>query len=208
MASPTAEQPGFSFSAWLRQHKRWLSVVGAVIAITAYVSKEILRTRMEGTIQSLERWQEEARLSERLDRIEPNLRDELSRGTDLKKRFADQAATLFLKEGEYPPGRGNPSVPFHVLVDMECGTDDSCRLAEWYRYRGTLEDELAQNERLLEIVGPPSMFDAERTLLRRVDDRLTQAKNQEIDAFRKLTQRGADGNLTPLTHAPVEDFTS
>jgi hypothetical protein len=119
---------------------------------------------MEGTIQSLGRWQEEARFSERLDRIEPNLREELSRGTDSKKRFANQAATLFLKEGEYPPGQGNPSVPFYSLVDMECGTDDSCRVAEWFRYRGTLEHQLAQNERFLEIVGPPSIFDAERSL--------------------------------------------
>jgi hypothetical protein len=163
---------------------------------------------MEGTIQSLERWQEEARFSERLDRIEPNLREELSRGTDSKKRFSNQEATLFLKEGEYPPGRGDPSVPFNTLVDMECGADDSCRVAEWYRYRGTLEHQLTQNERLLEIVGRPSIFDAERTLLPELDNRLTQAKNQEIEAFQRLTQKGADGNLVPLTHAAVEDFTS
>jgi hypothetical protein len=80
--------------------------VGAAIAITTYVTKEILRTHMEGTIQSLERWQQETRLGARLDQIEPNLRDELSRGTDSKKRFAGQRATLFLKEGQYPPGRG------------------------------------------------------------------------------------------------------
>src|SRR5216684_3805631 len=120
MAIPTGGSTGSTFAGWLQRNKKWLSIAGAAIAIITYVSKEILRTRMEGTIQSLERWQQEARLGERLDQIEPNLRDELSRGTDSKKRFADQAATLFLKGGEYPPGRGKPSVPFYMLVDKEC----------------------------------------------------------------------------------------
>jgi hypothetical protein len=57
-------------------------------------------------------------------------------------------------------------------------------------------------------VSPPSIFDAERTLLREIDDRLTQAKNQEEEAFRKLTEKAADGNLRPLTHSAVEDFAS
>ncbi len=208
MAIPTGGAAGSGFAAWLQQHKKWLSILGAAIAITAYVSKEILRTRMEGAIQRLEHWQEESRIGERLDRIEPNLRDELSRGTDSKKRFADQAATLFLKEGEYSPGWGKPAVPFYVLVDVECDTDDSCRVAEWYRYRSTLEYELAQNERFLDVVGPPSLFDLERTSLAAIENRLTQAKNQEEQAFLKLTQKGADGNLVPLNHAAVEDFAS
>jgi hypothetical protein len=132
----------------------------------------------------------------------------LGRGTDSKKHSPDQAATLFLKQGEYPPGRGNPKVPFYVLVDMECGSDDPCRVAEWYRYRSTLEHQLAQNERLLEIVGSPSRFDLERIPLGRIEDRLAQAKVQEDQAFRKLTQKAADGSLVPLTHAAAEDFTS
>ncbi len=172
MAIPTGGAAGSGFAAWLQQHKKWLSILGAAIAITAYVSKEILRTRMEGAIQRLEHWQEESRIGERLDRIEPNLRDELSRGTDSKKRFADQAATLFLKEGEYSPGWGKPAVPFYVLVDVEC------------------------------------VFDLERTSLAAIENRLTQAKNQEEQAFLKLTQKGADGNLVPLNHAAVEDFAS
>ena len=162
MAIPMGGSAGSAFARCLQRHKKWLSIVGAAIAITTHVSKEILQSRMEGTIQSLERWQQDARFEERLDQIEPNLRDELSRGTDLKKRFADQGATLFLKEGEYPPGRGKTSVPFYTLVDMECEADDSCRIAEWYRNRSTLERELAQNELVLEIVGQPSRFDMER----------------------------------------------
>lgn len=42
MAWPKTEGAGFAFSVWLHQHKRWLSMVGAAIAITAFVSKEIL----------------------------------------------------------------------------------------------------------------------------------------------------------------------
>jgi hypothetical protein len=98
MTIPTGGSQGSALAGWLRQHKKWLSILGAAIAITTYVSKEILRTRMQGTIQSLDRWEEESRFGERLDRLEPNLRDELSRGTDSKKRFANQAATLFLKK--------------------------------------------------------------------------------------------------------------
>jgi hypothetical protein len=71
-----------------------------------------------------------------------------------------------------------------------------------------LERELAQNERLLEIVGPPCLFDPERISLRQIEDRLTQARNREDEAFRKLTQKAADRSLIPPTHAAVEDFTS
>ena len=208
MAIRIGGSTGSAFARCLQRHKKWLSIVGSTIAIGTYVSKEILQSRMEGAIQSLERWEQNARFEERLDQIEPNLRDELSRGTDSKKRFADQGATFFLKEGEYPPGRGKTSVPFSTLVDMECEADDSCRIAETYRNRSTLERELAQNERVLEIVGQPSRFDVERISLGRISDRLTQAKTREDQAFQRLSQKGADGNLVALTHDAAEDFTS
>src|ERR1700721_2436788 len=94
------------FGVWLKNHKKQLLVLGALFVVATYVSKEIFQTRMEAKIQVLERFALEARLDERLDRIEPNLRDELSRGTDTKKRSPDQRNALFVNSGQYPPGLG------------------------------------------------------------------------------------------------------
>ena len=70
MAIPPGRPRGSALASWLQRHRKCLSIVGAAIAITTYVTKEILRTHMEGTIQSLERWQQETRLGARLDQIE------------------------------------------------------------------------------------------------------------------------------------------
>lgn len=51
----------------------------------------------------------EVHQNERLDQVTPSLREELSNGSDPKKRFAGQAATLFLQGREYPPGAGKPA---------------------------------------------------------------------------------------------------
>jgi hypothetical protein len=60
----------------------------------------------------------------------------------------------------------------------------------------------------LEILGPRCPFDLERISLGQIQDRLTQAEKQEEEAFRKLTQKAADGNLSPVTNAAVLEFTS
>jgi hypothetical protein len=196
------------FVAWLGQRKKSWAILGAVIVVTTYISKEIVQSGLQEKMQSVERWAMEARLDERLDRLQPNLRDELSSGSDSKKRYVGQGATLFLKNGEYPPGEGKPSVPFATLVDVECAQDDLCRIAEWYRYRGTLAREMADNARLLEVVGKPGFFDLERISFARIDEKLVKAKKREAVALPGITKIGADGNLTTPMRNEVEEFTS
>jgi hypothetical protein len=199
---------GSSFATWLRQHKKSVAILGALIVIATYMCKEIVQTGLQEKIQDVQRWRMEAHLDGRLDRLEPNLREELSNGSDPKKRFTDQAATLFLKSGEYPPGAGKSSVPFATVIDMECGQDDPCLIAEWYRYRGTLERQLVGNSRIMEVVGKPGPFNLERIALARIDEKLVKAKKREQSAFANLTKKGADENLIPPTHNDVEEFTS
>ena len=180
-----------SFAAWLRQHKKSIAIMGALIVVTTIrICKEIVQTGLQERIQDVERWRMEAHLDGRLDRLEPSLREELSNGSDPKKRFADQAATLFLKSGEYPPGVGISSVPFATVIDMECGQDDRCLIAEWYRYRGTLERELVGNSRIMEVIGKPGPFNLERISLARIDEKLVRTKKREESAFANLTKKG------------------
>jgi hypothetical protein len=50
LGNPTAAQSipqnKSLLGAWLKAHKKWLSIAGGFIAITAYVSKEILQSRI------------------------------------------------------------------------------------------------------------------------------------------------------------------
>jgi hypothetical protein len=191
-----------SFGAWLRQHKKSIAILGAIIVVATYISKEMVQTGLQEKIQDVERWQMEAHLDGRFDRLEPSLREELSNGSDPKKRFADQTAALFLKSGEYPPGAGKSSVPFATVIDMECGQDDPCLIAEWYRYRGTLERELVGNSRIMEVVGQPGRFNFERIAFARIDEKLVKAKKREEEAFANLTK-----NIPPA-QTEVKEFTS
>jgi hypothetical protein len=132
MTIPTGKGTGSAFAGWLHRHKKWLSIIGAAIAISTYVSKEILQSRMEGTIQSLERWQQETRFGVRLDQIEPNLRDEVSRGTDSKRRFADQARKSWIGGGRGKPGEARfwevSARNKRILFRRNCRQSDSNRL--------------------------------------------------------------------------------
>jgi len=44
------------FARWLREHKTLWIVIGAVLIVGTYVSKEIAQARLENKIQSVERW--------------------------------------------------------------------------------------------------------------------------------------------------------
>jgi hypothetical protein len=83
------------FSAWVKGNNRLLSVAGALVVVLTYISKEIVQSHFEAKIQAIEQLESEMRLNERLQTIEPNLRDELSRATDTAKQQTDQDATLF-----------------------------------------------------------------------------------------------------------------
>jgi hypothetical protein len=99
-------------------------------------------------------------------------------------------------------------VPFATVIDMECGQDDPCLIAEWYRYRGTLERELVGNSRIMGVVGNPGPFNLERIALARIDEKLVKAKKREENALANVTKKGADGTLIPPGHKEVEEFTS
>jgi hypothetical protein len=208
MGTQSDAPSGLAFGAWLRQHKKSCAILGSLIVLTTYVCKDILQTGLQDKMQNVERWRMEARIDERLDQLAPSLREELSNGSDPQKRFAGQAATLFLQSGEYPPGVGKPSVPFATVVDMECAQDDLCRVGEWYRYRGALERVLVENSRLMEVAGKPGFFDLERIELARIGERLSKAKKREEDAFANLTRKAADGNLITPTQSAVAEFAS
>jgi hypothetical protein len=183
-----------SFGLWLKNHKKQLLVLGALIVIATYVSKDIFQTRMEAKIQVLERFALDARLDERLDRIEPNLRDELSRGTDARKKSPDQRNALFVNSGQYPPGFGAANVPFYSLVDMECEQDQTCRVAEWYRRRATIEGKLEANARLLKIVGEPGPFEFKGKLLAESEKDVETKVQRDHEAFENLKKGGVDRN--------------
>lgn len=107
----------------------------------------------------------ESRLSNQLDMLYPDLRTELSRGSDAKKRYTDQDAAIMLnrwKDGGY-------FLPFYFLADnIECKDDQACRAAEWFRYEQTLKSGIDANERFALIVGePPS--DQTKTEIKRVE---------------------------------------
>ena len=72
----------------------------------------------------------EARLRERIDALRPDLREELSRGTDPSHKLAALNAEIFLKKG----ANGGP-VPFPILIDIECNDDLACRAAQLFRHR-------------------------------------------------------------------------
>jgi hypothetical protein len=200
METETGKPAKSIFPQWLRKHKKLWMVVGAAVIVGTYVSKEIVQARLESKIQSVERWRVEARLTERVAELEPNLREELSRGTDRYKRFGDDEATFFLRNGEYPPGFGEPKVTFAVLVSMECKDDDKCRIAEWYRRRRTLQRALDQNSQLLDIVGSPWLFNPDGRELQRIETRREQTLERETKAFGAVA--------SSPTHAASEEFTS
>jgi hypothetical protein len=208
MGTQSAASSGLSFGPWLRRHKKSCAILGSLIVLTTYAFKEILQTGLQEKMQNVEAWRMEAHINEKLDQLTPSLRAELSNGNDSQKRFASQAATLFLQSGEYPPGVGKPSVPFATIVDIECAQDAFCRVAEWYRYRGVLERELVENSRLMEVVGKPGFFELERIEFARIDEKLSKAKKREEEAFANVTRKEADGNLITPTKNEVAEFAS
>lgn len=197
------------FAIWVHNNKKALSIVGVLVVIATYVSKELVQSHFEAKVRAIENLRSEIRLTERMQRIEPNLRDELSRGVDSRRQQQDQDATLFLHSGEYPPGYGKPDVPFYFAVDMECGDDIQCRVAEWYRRRAIIEDNLQRNDLLLETIGEPSWFDDFDLLtIRQSKEKVDQKKAADQQAFADITKKGADGNLRPLTRDSVDGFAS
>lgn len=197
------------FAIWVHNNKKALTLVGVFVVIATYVSKELVQSHFEAKVRAIENLRSEIRLTERIQRIEPNLRDELSRGIDSRRKQQDPDATLFLHSGEYPPGYGKPDVPFYFAVDMECEDDIQCRVAEWYRRRATIEDNLQRNELLLETIGGPSWFDDFDLLtIRQSKEKVDQKKAADQQAFADITKKGADGNLRPLTRDGVDGFAS
>jgi hypothetical protein len=67
---------------------------------------------------------------------------------------------------------------------------------------------MADNARLLEVVGKPGFFDLERISFARIDEKLVKAKKREAVALPGITKIGADGNLTTPMRNEVEEFTS
>jgi hypothetical protein len=89
-------------------------------------------------------------LSHKLRMLQPDLRTELSRGLDAKKRTQDQDQSLLVNRWN----GGGYSLSFGSLVDaIECNDDQACRAAEWFRYEQQLKDSIDTNEHFAEIIG-------------------------------------------------------
>lgn len=156
---------------WLKTYEKRLAICGVVIVLLTYVAKDVLQSRLEEKIREIDTFLMETRLTNELRTLEPDLRTELSRGSDGKKRFKDQDQSLLVnrrKNGDY-------LWPFSSLVDtIECEGDQACRTAEWFRYHQQLEDDIATNDRLAGIVGEPEL----------------DQTNAELKRLEKLSEEG------------------
>ena len=77
---------------------------------------------------------------------------------------------------------------------MECEQDQTCRVAEWYRRRATIERKLEANARLLNIVGEPGAFEFEGKLLAESEKEVEAKVQRDHDAFENLKKGGVDRN--------------
>jgi len=162
---------------WLKTNERTLAIWGIVIVLFTYVGKDVLQSRLEENIREIDTFLMENRITNELRTLEPDLRTELSRGSDAKKRFSDQDQSLLVnrrKNGDY-------FLPFSYLVDtIECQNDQACRTAEWFRYHQQLKNSIAINERLAEIVGEPEL-DQTNAELKRVE-KLSEEGFKKLEA--------------------------
>jgi hypothetical protein len=164
-SSGTQPNPPQGLRKWIKDHERGLAIAGALIVLATYVAKDIFQSRLEDKMRSIDLFFVESRLSNQLEMLYPDLRTELSRGSDAKKRYTDQDAAIMLnrwKDGGY-------FLPFYFLADtIECKDDQACRAAEWFRYEQALKSGIDANERFALIVGePPS--DQFKTEMERVE---------------------------------------
>ena len=159
-SSGTQPNPPQGLRKWIKDHERGLAIAGALIVLATYVAKDIFQSRLEDKMRSIDLFFVESRLSNQLEMLYPDLRTELSRGSDAKKRYTDQDAAIMLnrwKDGGY-------FLPFYFLADtIECKDDQACRAAEWFRYEQALKSGIDANERFALIVGelPSDQFKTE-----------------------------------------------
>jgi hypothetical protein len=139
---------------WLKTYEKKFAIWGIVIVLATYVAKDVLQSRLEEKIREIDTFLMENRLTNELRALEPDLRTELSRGSDAKKRFNDQDQSLLVNRRK----DGSHLLPFGSLVDaIECKDDQACRTAEWLRYHQQLKNSISTNDRLAEIVGEPEL---------------------------------------------------
>lgn len=165
------------FRNWVKAHEHGLAIAGVVILLATYVSKDILQSRLEARVREINDFFVENRLSNEVRTLRSNLRSELSRGTDAKKRYQDQDASLLVNQWK----GGGYAIPFGGLVDgIECKDDQQCRMAEWFRYEQELRDSIDANARFAEVVGEPPLDQTKQEMERLTklsSDALAEAEN-------------------------------
>ena len=162
---------------WLTTYEKKLAIWGIVIVLATYVAKDVLQSRLEENIREIDAFLMENRVTNELRTLEPDLRTELSRGSDAKKRFKDQDQSLLVNRRK----DGSHLLPFGSLVDtIECKDDQACRTAEWFRYHQQLKNSIAINGRLAEIVGEPEL-DQTNAELKRVEQ-LSEEGFEKLEA--------------------------
>lgn len=179
--------------------KRRLAILGAVILLATYVSKEIIQSHLEDKLRRIESTELEQRLDERFEGISPNLRSELASGTDLRRALKGKPEITAVRD-----------FPFYFLVEMECDTgtpdhpsnivDQSCATNEWIR-QSDYERRRGENlERLATIIGEDRLDHSK--------DDLANALELETRAYEQLTLKGADGSPIKPTENHETDYTS
>lgn len=183
----------YHFKPWLKLHERSLPIIGAIILALTYATKEVWQANLESKTRHIESFLTETRLLTHIDALQPDLREQLSRGTDQNKKLATANAELFLKGG---PGVDPPS--FSVVVELECESDSSCRAAEWYRHRTTVYARIRMLDQFAALVGDP---------LSREDEEFARRLSLEDVARKKLIKKNrSDGNLVKPTEPDVERY--
>ena len=178
---------------WFIGHEKALPIIGAIILALTYTSKEIVQANLESRTRRVESFLTEARLIERIDALQPDLRKQLSHGTDQYKKLATANAEIFLNMGA-----SGGSVPFSVLVDIKCDTDYACRAAELFRHREVLYSHLGLSDEFARQVSEPSSDE---------DPELSRLKSLEQAALNNITRLNpSDGNLMKPTNEGVDDY--
>jgi hypothetical protein len=172
--------------------KRRLAILGAVILLATYVSKEIVQSHFEDRLRQVESAELELRLGEQFERLSPNLRSELASGTDLRKALQGKPDIAAVREFH-----------FYFLVEMECDKggfmhpsnvlDQSCAANEWIRQSDYEKRRYEGLKRVAAIIGEPPHDHSK--------DDVEKALEEENRGYQQLTGKGADGS--PLT--PTKD---
>jgi hypothetical protein len=179
---------------WFKRHERTLPIIGAITLAITYVSKEIVQSNLESRTRRIDSFLTEARLREHIDALRPDLREELSRGTDPSHKLASMNAEIFLQKG----AAGGP-VPFPILIDIECADDFGCRAAQLFRHRTAVYARLRASDDFARQVGEPTSSQAAELSSRQA--------NEERALQQLLKQSISDGNLLKPTAEAVASYT-